>query len=219
MSTTTPQTPSASVRRRVRSLVIVSVTMITLGACASSNSDADTTASAASETIAQPAEASASTAPSDTAPSDTAAPDTSPPLPPSKDDVFTTAEATGKYPTFVKLVVQAGLADALRTGGPFTIAIPTEEAFAALPAETLTALSADKVELARVLKYHVVPAVVTPDPAASGPAATLEGSTLDVVFTETSTTINGANVLTAPRATANGAFIAIDQVLLPPQKK
>ena len=127
-----------------------------------------------------------------------------------------TLEATGKYPAFVKLVTQVGLAETLRTGGPFSIAIPNEAAFAAVPVDVLAGLLADKVELERVLKYHVVPAIISPDSAASGPAPTLEGSTLDIVFTPTDTTINGAQVMTNPRATINGAFIEIDQVLLPP---
>jgi uncharacterized surface protein with fasciclin (FAS1) repeats len=137
---------------------------------------------------------------------------------PSPTDVLNTAEETGKYPTFIELVNEAGLAETLKTGGPYTLAIPTEEAFAALPKETLAKLRADKTELARVLKYHIVPGIIAPDPAASGPAPTLEGSTIDLVFTETNTTVNGAAVLTAPRATANGAFVAIDKVLVPPAK-
>jgi uncharacterized surface protein with fasciclin (FAS1) repeats len=200
------QSFTQSAQKNVGRLAIACLAAITLGACASSNNASDTTQ--AEEVATQPA----------AAPKETLVPTDTTPVPPSTDDVFTTVEATAKYPTFVKLVNQAGLAETLRTGGPFTIAIPSEEAFAALPAETLTALTADTAELARVLKYHVVPAIVTPDPAASGPAPTLEGSSLDVVFTETNTTINGANVLTAPRATANGAFIAIDKVLLPPKK-
>jgi uncharacterized surface protein with fasciclin (FAS1) repeats len=195
--------------RAVSRIAVLAVTGLTLAACSSASTGSDSTivdssASAASETLVSEPTSAATAA------------DTTTPAPPSTDDIFTTIEATGEYPTFVKLVNQAGLADTLKTGGPFTIAIPSEAAFAAIPAETLSALDTDVVELARVLKYHVVPALVSPDPAASGPAPTLEGSTLDVQFTETNTTINGAQVLTSPRATANGAYIAIDKVLIPP---
>jgi uncharacterized surface protein with fasciclin (FAS1) repeats len=136
---------------------------------------------------------------------------------PSTDDVFTTAAASGRYPTFVRLVEKAGLADALKTGAPLTVAIPTEDAFAKVPKDQLAALEADTAELARVLKYHVVPALVNPDPAASGPVETLEGSTINVVFTATSATINDATILTSPQVTANGAYVAIDSVLFPPK--
>jgi uncharacterized surface protein with fasciclin (FAS1) repeats len=204
-------------RTAVARFSVIAVAALSLAACASSTPAPPTSAAATQEAIAQPstqAEATPST-PSDSKPSTA---DTSIPVPPSTSDVFTTIAEDGKYPTFVKLVTDAGLAEALKTGGPFTIAVPTEEAFAAVPKETLAALAADKVELARVLMYHVVPAVITPDPAASGPAPTLEGSLLDIVFTKTSTTVGGAAVLTSPRATANGAFVAIDKVLLPPKK-
>ncbi len=187
-------------------VAIIALGAVSLGACASSSTRTTDTAVAAT------AEATAieSTV--------AAAPDTTLPPVASTADVLTTIEATGKYPTFVKLVNQAGLADSLKTGGPFTIAVPSEEAFAALPAETLASLGADNAALARVLKYHVVPALVSPDPAASGPAPTLEGSTIEVLFTATNATINGALVLTSPRPTANGAFVVIDKVLLPPKK-
>jgi uncharacterized surface protein with fasciclin (FAS1) repeats len=181
-------------RRAVSQVTVVVLTGLTLVACSSAGSQRDTSSTVA---VATPT-------------------DTTIPAPPSESDVFTTIEATGKFPTFVKLVEQAGLAETLQTGGPFTIAIPSEAAFAALPAADLSALNNDAVELARVLKYHVVPAIVAPDPAASGPVPTLEGSTLDVQFTDTNTTINGAQALTSPRATANGAYIEIDTVLLPP---
>jgi uncharacterized surface protein with fasciclin (FAS1) repeats len=199
---------SLPTRRTLSRAAVLAVTGLTLAACSSAATGSDTTTS----------ETSVSTAPSETVVPATPTDTTIPPAP-STDDVFTTLEATGEYPTFVKLVKQAGLADTLKTGGPFTIVIPSEAAFAEVPAATMSALGADPVELARVLKYHVVPALVSPDPAASGPAPTLlEGAALDVVFTQTNTTINGAQVLTSPRATANGVYIAINKVLLPPVK-
>jgi uncharacterized surface protein with fasciclin (FAS1) repeats len=194
--------------RSIRTLLIASGAAITLAACSSTKEPTPAAAETTSvtETTAVPETTRA------------VAPDTAAPLPASTDDVFTTIEATGSYPTFVKLVNDAGLADTLRTGGPFTIAIPTEAAFAAVPADALAKITADKAELIRVLKYHVVPAVVTPEPAASGPAQTLEGSTIEMVFTTTNATINGATVLNSPRATANGAYVEIDAVLLPPKR-
>lgn len=58
--------------------------------------------------------------------------------------------------TLVKLVAEAGLADTLSSGGPFTVFGPTDEAFEKLPKAILERLQRDKQLLADVLKYHVV---------------------------------------------------------------
>jgi uncharacterized surface protein with fasciclin (FAS1) repeats len=204
------QLTTETTRTPFRTMAIVACVAI-LSACSSSATDSkDSTAETATETVVTGA-----------AESTAAAPDTAPdtiPVPASTDDVFTTIEATNKYPTFVKLVQSAGLADALRTGGPFTVAVPTEAAFAALPQAALTKLESDAAELSRVLRYHVVPGLVSPDPAASGPVASLEGSPLNVVFTATNATLNDATILTSARVTANGAYVEIDAVLTPPAK-
>src|SRR6478672_1172991 len=59
------------------------------------------------------------------------------------------------------LVVQSGLADTLKTGGPYTVFAPTNEAFQAVPAKTMADLSHDPAMLKSVLNYHVLPARVT----------------------------------------------------------
>jgi uncharacterized surface protein with fasciclin (FAS1) repeats len=207
------QLTTETTRTPFRKMAIVACVAI-LSACSSSAKESkeskESTAETTTETIVTGADESTAVAP------DTAL-DTIP-VPASTDDVFTTIEATNKYPTFVKLVNSAGLADALRTGGPFTVAVPTEAAFAALPQAALAKLESDAAELSRVLRYHVVPGLVSPDPAASGPVASLEGSPLNVVFTATNATLNDATILTSARVTANGAYVEIDAVLTPPAK-
>ncbi|MFM9144262.1 MAG: fasciclin domain-containing protein, partial [Phycisphaerales bacterium] len=53
-----------------------------------------------------------------------------------KPSIVDTANAA-KFQTLVAAVEAAGLADLLRSEGPFTVFAPTDEAFAALPAGTL----------------------------------------------------------------------------------
>ena len=162
-----------SARNRSKRLLVACFAVISLGACASDTTASDTTAS---DTASDATQAPAPVEQPATAAEKLVAADTTLPPAPSTDDVFTTLEATGEYPTFVKLATQTGLADTLRTGGPFSVAVPTEEAFAALPRDVFDGLIANKVELARVLRYHIVPALITPEPAASSQALTLEGS-------------------------------------------
>src|SRR5262245_15691931 len=59
--------------------------------------------------------------------------------------------------TLNTLFVKTGLADTLKTGGPYTVFAPTNEAFAAVPAKTMDELGKDPAKLKAVLAYHVVP--------------------------------------------------------------
>lgn len=52
-------------------------------------------------------------------------------------DIVDTAVAAGSFNTLVTAVKAAGLVDALKGNGPFTVFAPTDEAFAKLPAGTV----------------------------------------------------------------------------------
>ncbi len=51
------------------------------------------------------------------------------------------------------------MSETLRTGGPYTLLAPTDEAFAAMPAGTLDQLllSENKAALVQLLTYHMLP--------------------------------------------------------------
>ncbi len=82
-------------------------------------------------------------------------------------NIVETAREAGTFQTLLTAVDAAGLGETLADGGPFTVFAPTDDAFAALPQETVTGLLADPPALARVLTYHVVagPDHVGPDHA------------------------------------------------------
>ncbi len=71
-------------------------------------------------------------------------------------DIVDTAIAAGSFNTLVAAVQAAGLEEALRGDGPFTVFAPTDEAFAALPEGTVESLLADPEELSKILLYHVI---------------------------------------------------------------
>ncbi|CAC5394107.1 transforming growth factor-beta-induced protein ig-h3-like [Mytilus californianus] len=58
--------------------------------------------------------------------------------------------------TLVQFVTEAGLADTLANGGPFTVFGPTDDAFNKLPPKVVELLKKDKKLLADVLKFHVL---------------------------------------------------------------
>jgi transforming growth factor-beta-induced protein len=130
-------------------------------------------------------------------------------------DIVDTAVAAGSFTTLAQLLTDAGLVETLKGEGPFTVFAPTDEAFAAVPAETLEALAADKDALVKVLTYHVVPGKVMAADVATGDVATVEGSTVALVAEGGKVTVNGANVVTADVEASNGVIHVIDAVILP----
>jgi uncharacterized surface protein with fasciclin (FAS1) repeats len=121
----------------------------------------------------------------------------------------------------VTAVTQAELAATLQSDGPFTVFAPTNEAFAALPTETLeTLLLPENIEdLQSVLTYHVVPGAITSDQLTDGmQVVTVNGETITIGVTADGVSINGsANVAIADIETSNGIVHVIDSVLLPPE--
>lgn len=139
-------------------------------------------------------------------------------LPPSATDtIVDIAVATPEvFSTLVSLVTEAGLVEALSGEGPFTVFAPTDEAFAAVPQETLDALLADTDLLTSVLLYHVVPGnVLSTDLSDGATAATLEGSEVAVTIDGDGVFINDALVANADILASNGVIHIIDKVLIP----
>jgi hypothetical protein len=74
-------------------------------------------------------------------------------------DLVDTAVAAGDFETLAAALKAAGLVDALKGQGPFTVFAPTDEAFSRLPAGMVEQLlePANRARLQAVLTYHVVP--------------------------------------------------------------
>ena len=133
-------------------------------------------------------------------------------------DIVDTAVAAGSFTTLVAAVTAAGLVDTLKSGGPFTVFAPTDDAFAALPAGTVDELvkPENKAKLTAILLLHVIPGKVMAadvvgqvmDPATAG------GTTVHVDGTN-GVTVDAAKVVTADIECSNGVIHVIDAVLLP----
>jgi uncharacterized surface protein with fasciclin (FAS1) repeats len=146
------------------------------------------------------------------------APASSPSPTMAQQDTVDTAVAAGEFTTLVSAVKQAGLEETLRGEGPFTVFAPTDEAFSAVPKETLDALLADPDgALADVLTYHVVSGKVMSTDLSDGmQAETVNGQPLDITIEDDgSVMVNDARVVTADIETSNGVIHVIDQVLVP----
>jgi uncharacterized surface protein with fasciclin (FAS1) repeats len=79
-------------------------------------------------------------------------------------NLFERAQAEHKYNQFVKGVQSVvGLVETLSGPGPFTIFVPTDEAFDRLSSDQQANLLDDPGKLAKIMKYHVVPGLYTAD--------------------------------------------------------
>lgn len=132
-------------------------------------------------------------------------------------DIVDTAVA-GRFNTLVAAVKAAGLVDALKGPGPFTVFAPTDEAFAKLPPGTLENLlkPENKTQLQKILMYHVVAGLVTAkDVVKLDSAKTLEGGSLTIHAGKGGVTVNNAHVTKADITASNGVIHVVDTVLIP----
>merc|ERR1719515_667233 len=145
-----------------------------------------------------------------------------------KPNIVKLAESVKELSTLVGAVVAGDLADTLSSPGPFTVFAPTNEAFAALPAGTLTKLMKpeNKKELVDILTYHVLPEkVLSTQLKPEQSVTTVEGKTLFVfreggrVFLRESNDARPKSVIKADNLASNGVVHIIDGVLLPQTPK
>ncbi len=138
-------------------------------------------------------------------------------------DIVANLRASGQFTTLLKALDASGLTALLQDKThSFTLFAPTDAAFAALPAGTLTTLLDPKnaAQLQQLLAYHVVatriPAdqvvghAATPVPTAINKPVTLDGSGATIK-------VNDADVIQAGAPASNGVIYVIDKVLTPPQ--
>jgi transforming growth factor-beta-induced protein len=133
-------------------------------------------------------------------------------------DIVDTAVADGRFTTLVAAVQAAGLVDALKGEGPFTVFAPTDDAFAALPEGTVEELlkPENKQALTDILLYHVVEGkVMAADVTGLESATTLLGQDIAIKVDMGSVYINDAKVIITDIETSNGVIHVIDAVILP----
>jgi transforming growth factor-beta-induced protein len=133
--------------------------------------------------------------------------------------VVDVAAGNPDFSTLVQLVTAAGLGDALKADGPYTVFAPTNAAFAKLPPALVTALlrPENKAKLQQILTYHVVSAAVLARDLKAGAVTTLEGSAVQVALPTAGPTLNAdVRVVATDVRAGNGVVHVVDSVLVPP---
>jgi uncharacterized surface protein with fasciclin (FAS1) repeats len=141
----------------------------------------------------------------------------------AQDPVATAASNNPLLSTLVAAVSgqlnpDVNLVDTLN-GSEFTVFAPVDDAFAKLPADTVTALQQPEnaALLTGILTYHVVPGQILPADI-DGELTTVEGSTLTVTGSGDNIMVNDAKVICGGVHTANATVYLIDTVLSLPAK-
>jgi uncharacterized surface protein with fasciclin (FAS1) repeats len=129
-------------------------------------------------------------------------------------DIVDIAVSNDNFKTLVAAVQAAGLVDALKSPGPFTVFAPIDAAFAALPPGTVQTLVQNPPQLARILKFHVVAGKFTQaDLAKLGKVESLEGSSIPINCTD-AFEVKNSTVIMPDIEADNGIIHVIDRVIL-----
>ena len=183
--------------RSIVALACVALVSLSVTACGEDETDV-----APTTTIGTPAETTTTTLP---------------PYESPLGDIVGEALVAGQFTTLAALLVDAGLVQALRAEGPFTVFAPVDSAFTALPPGTLDAVNADLNLLTAVLTYHVVAGeklalIDLPDGTV---LTTLQGDTLTITKSGDTTFVNGIPVVVGDVPATNGIIHVISGVLVP----
>ena len=133
-------------------------------------------------------------------------------------DIVDTVGQADAFKAFSSALKAAGLVDKLRGSGPFTVFVPTDQAFAKLSESTLHdwLRPGSKPKLKAIVAYHVVPGMC---PASeiirSSSARTVQGSGLTIHSRSNRVYVNNAMVVQADIPCDNGVIHVLDTVLIP----
>ena len=135
-------------------------------------------------------------------------------------DILQVAAISPGFKTFLAAVKAAGLTETLKESGPFTMFVPSDEAFKKLPDGTVDRWlkPENKAELAGILTYHaVIGRLASADllgkkfnrKSVAGAELAIDGTS--------GVMVNKAKVVKPDISASNGVIHVIDSVLTPPK--
>ena len=132
-------------------------------------------------------------------------------------DIVDAALSAGNLSMLASALGAAGLLEALKNEGPFTVFAPTDNAFAKIPSQTLSDLlePENKEKLTAILTYHIVPGRVTAHEVANLNSATRLQGQLVNISKQDGVKINNAKLIVPDVEALNGVIHLIDTVLMP----
>ena len=148
----------------------------------------------------------------------------------AQNDIVDVAASNKSFSTLVTAVKAAGLVEALKGDGPFTVFAPTNDAFAKIDAATLGFLlkPENKSALTSILTYHVIQGKLTAKDVVAAlkkgkgtvTLTTLSGAEITVVQNEKGIWLKDAKgnysmISSTDVMASNGVIHVIDSVVMP----
>ncbi|WP_231585493.1 fasciclin domain-containing protein [Methanosarcina sp. WWM596] len=134
----------------------------------------------------------------------------------AKDTIIEAAQNQTRLATFVNATETANLTETLNGTEPYTVFIPSNEAFNELPVETRNKLMNNTTLLRNVLSYHVLSGkYVRKQLASMNTVNNIQGDALQIKMVGENITIQNA-IVTQIIVVNNGVICIIDKVLIPP---
>ena len=129
-----------------------------------------------------------------------------------------TARNVGQLNTLLEFADLAQLLEEARAGGPYTIVVPSDEAFALLPANELELLKANKNLLRQVVLHHVISDVklTVAELALRSTVTPLTGPELTITKEASAVRVDGATISQGDIECVRAMIHVIDRVLIPP---
>lgn len=133
-------------------------------------------------------------------------------------DLVDTLKLSGQFTTFVAGIDSTNLTGLLKSNKNLTVFAPTDAAFAAMPADQLARLKADKPAMQKFVLHHIVNAPIDstkikgakgPIPSGAGDQILLDGSDESGQLK-----VDGANIVQADLHTGSGLLHVVDRVLV-----
>lgn len=135
-----------------------------------------------------------------------------------KQNLTKTIEGIDMFSVFARLMRTSSTNELIADGGPFTIFVPTNDAFGEVPDKIMNGwLSETKQTMLRgVLTYHIVASKLMAATLGSSTATAFSISGREMQFADSyGLKVNGCNILARNIEAANGIIHAIDNVLSP----
>lgn len=128
------------------------------------------------------------------------------------DDLASMIKSDPAYKSFSEVLTAAGMEDTLKGDGPFTLFIPTNDAFAKFPKDKMDKLMANKEELVKFVQLHIIAGKLGKADVEAGKIKTMEGDELSLSVTD-GIHLNNINVRSYEDKADNGTIHVIEEVI------
>lgn len=133
-------------------------------------------------------------------------------------DIIGTLEHDGNFSNLLRAIRAAGLEDALRGAGPFTVFAPEDTAFESAQAGAMRWITEDTTRLRQLLTHHVInERLMIGDLGTARPLRALDGSDLQLRPLGGRARVGEASITRSDIVAKNGVIHAIDRVVIEPQ--